>query len=69
MIERTEKLKLAMNKISALEKDFNEKKELLSATEKKKTELMLQKNEIEDREFNLSNRLKQTEVRFSAASR
>jgi len=33
-----------------LQRDLLEKKELLSASENRKTELMLQKNDIEDRE-------------------
>jgi hypothetical protein len=37
LVERTEKLKLAHNRIQALEKELTEKKEFLNASEKKKT--------------------------------
>ena len=40
LAQRTEKLKLAQNKIQALEKELSEKKELLAATEKQKAELI-----------------------------
>ena len=66
LIQRTEKLRLAQNRILSLEKDLTEKKELLAVADKKKTELIIEKNEVEDKEFNLSNRLKQTEMRFNA---
>ena len=40
LAQRTEKLKLAQNKIQALEKELSEKKELLAAAEKQKAELI-----------------------------
>jgi hypothetical protein len=64
LIECSEKLKLAKTKNKELQRELLEKKELLSASEKKRMELLLQKNEIEDRESTLLNRLKQTELRF-----
>ena len=63
-IERTEKLKLAASKIQNLEKDLAEKKEFLSAAEKKKTELALKNVELEDTAFNLENQLKSIRMRY-----
>ena len=42
---------------------------MLQAVEKKKTELTLENNELQDKEFSTSNRLKQTEVRFTAVQK
>lgn len=64
LVERTEKLKLAQTRITNLEKELSEKKEALSLTEKQRASLRLEKSELEDKEYNLANRLRQTEVRF-----
>lgn len=56
--ERTEKLRLAQTKIQTIEKELSEKKELLTAADNLKKKLTLEKSELEDKEFNLSNRLK-----------
>ena len=56
--ERTEKLRLAQTKIQTVEKELSEKKELLTAADNLKKKLTLEKSELEDKEFNLSNRLK-----------
>ena len=58
LAERTEKLKLAQKRIESLEKELTEKKELLAATEKQKMQLTLEKNELEDKEFTVANKLK-----------
>jgi len=64
LVERTEKLRIAQNRILALEHELKEKKDLLSATEKAKGQLLKEKNALEEKEFTLSNRVKQTEIRF-----
>ena len=51
-------MRLAQSRIQALSKELEETKELLKTTETKKREIAIQKNELEDKEFNLSNRLK-----------
>ena len=57
---------MAQTKINDLEKEVSELKENLEVTDKKRKKLTQEKNEFEDREYNLTNRLKQTEVRFNA---
>ena len=64
LAERTEKLKLAQKRIESLEKELTEKKELLAATEKQKMQLTLEKNELEDKEFTVANKLKQVQMRY-----
>ena len=51
--DRTEKLQQAQVKIRALERELEEKKEMLQQKQKKETEILIQKSEIEDREFNM----------------
>ena len=65
-MERTEKLRAAQNKIQELEKEVNEKKELLAASEKSKTKLIIQKNEIEEKNIELEDKLKKTTARYQA---
>jgi hypothetical protein len=65
-IERNEKLKLASNRIQALEKELAEKKELLSAAEKKKMQLIIEKNESEEKNIDLADKLKKTTARYQA---
>ena len=69
LVERTEKLRLAQTKIQTIEKELSEKKELLAAADNMKKKLTLEKSELEDKEFNLSNRLKQTEMRLKSSQK
>ena len=68
MMETTEKMndrnKKAQLKITTLENTVQAQKEKLDLLEKTKTKMMQDKNELEDKEFNLENRLKQKEARF-----
>ena len=65
-VERNEKLRLAQQKIQELEKDLSDKKELLSASEKTKLKLLLEKNEIEEKTIDLEDKLKKTTARYQA---
>ena len=58
LVERTEKLKLAQTRIETLQKELNDKKDALSLTEKQRASLRLEKSELEDKEYNLANRLR-----------
>ena len=58
LVERTEKLKLAQARIETLQKELNDKKDALSLTEKQRASLRLEKSELEDKEYNLANRLR-----------
>ena len=51
--ERNEKLKLASKKIEELKKELEEKQELLAASERKKSQLMVEKIDLEEKEFQL----------------
>ena len=53
-------------RIVALEKELAEKKDALSISEKQRTTLRLEKSELEEKEYSLANRLRQTELRFQA---
>ena len=66
LVERNEKLRLAQQKIQELEKDLSDKKELLSASEKTKLKLLLEKNEIEEKTIDLEDKLKKTTARYQA---
>ena len=65
-VERNEKLRLAQQKIQELEKELSDKKELLSASEKTKLKLLLEKNEIEEKTIDLEDKLKKTTARCQA---
>ena len=58
LVERAEKLKLAQARIETLQKELNDKKDALSLTEKQRASLRLEKSELEDKEYNLANRLR-----------
>lgn len=58
MVERTEKLKLAHQKIQSLETELNEKKDVLASSEKTKKALIVEKSELESQLFALETRFK-----------
>ena len=70
MMETSERMndrnKRAAEKISNLEKTIQDQKEKIDSLEKTRSKMMQEKNELEDKEFNLENRLKQKEARFIA---
>lgn len=61
--EFKEKIKFAQTKIQTMEKELSEAKAAQVAVEKKNTAISFEKNEMEDKVFNLENRLKQTQNR------
>ena len=65
-VERNEKLRLAQQKIQELDKELNEKKELLKASESTKIKLIMDKNEIEEKNIDLEDKLKKTTARYQA---
>ena len=58
LVERTEKLKLAHQKIQSLETELNEKKDVLASSEKTKKALIVEKSELESQLFALETRFK-----------
>ena len=66
LVERTEKLKLAHQKIQSLETELNEKKDVLTSSEKTKKALIVEKSELESQLFALETRFKQKELRLQA---
>ena len=56
----------AAEKIKNLEKVIQDQKEKIDSLEKSRSQSIQQRNELEDKEFYLENRLKQTEARFQA---
>lgn len=53
LVKKSEMLKVAGQKIQSLEKQLTETKELLQSAENAKRQTMLEKSDLEDKEFNL----------------
>ena len=63
--KKMEQFKKLAQKVPALEQQLKEQQELATEREKKRLTLIREKSELEDKEYNLSNRLKKLESRFS----
>lgn len=63
--KKMEQFKKLAQKVPALEQQLKEQQELATEREKKRLTLIREKSELEDKEYNLSNRLKKLEARFS----
>ena len=62
--KKMEQFKKHAQKVPSLEQQLKEQQELATEREKKRLALIREKSELEDKEYNLSNRLKQLEARL-----
>ena len=65
LYKKSQQWKKDSQKVPQLEQQIKEYKELAQEREKKRLVLIREKSELEDKEYNLTNRLKQIENRFS----
>ena len=65
LYKKSQQWKKDSQKVPQLEQQIKEYKELAQEREKKRLVLIREKSELEDKEYNLTNRLKQLENRFS----
>ena len=65
LYKKSQQWKKDSQKVPQLEQQVKEYKELAQEREKKRLVLIREKSELEDKEYNLTNRLKQLENRFS----
>ena len=65
LYKKSQQWKKDSQKVPHLEQQIKEYKELAQEREKKRLVLIREKSELEDKEYNLTNRLKQLENRFS----
>ena len=65
LYKKSQQWKKDSQKVPQLEQQIKEYKELAQEREKKRLVLIREKSELEDKEYNLTNRLKQLEQRFT----
>ena len=68
ILKKMEQFKKLAQKVPALELQLKEQTEIATEREKKRLLLIREKSELEDKEYNLSNRLKNMETRFKTNS-
>ena len=66
LTKKVEQYKKVAQKVPTLELQLKEQTEQLHEREKKRMVLIRDKSELEDKEYNLTNRLKKLETRFKA---